>query len=116
MSNARDLADSAQVINILDAGSNLNAFVTEFNLPSTDGSVGQVISTDGAGTLSFITALIPSSIGTTVQAYDANLNSFITAFTLPIADGTAGQVISTDGAGNLVFISGIPAVIDGGSP
>jgi hypothetical protein len=120
MSNARDLADSAQIINILDTGGNLNNFATTFTLPSTDGANGQVIATNGTGTLSFVdgsdpNALTSSNIGVDVQAYDANLSSFVTTFTLPVADGTAGQVISTDGAGNLVFISGT-AVIDGGSP
>lgn len=53
-------------------------------LDVTDGTAGQVLSTDGSGNLSFIDVSIES---------------------LGIADGTAGQVLSTDGSGNLSFIS-----------
>jgi len=62
MSNARDLADSAQIINILDVGGNLNSFVTTFTLPVADGTAGQVISTDGAGNLVFIAGGTPTVI------------------------------------------------------
>ena len=69
-------------------GSNLSGIssgsigISELNV--SDGTNGQVLSTNGAGTLSFI---------------DVGLSS------LGIADGTAGQVLSTDGSGNLSFIS-----------
>ena len=48
-------------------------------------------------------ALTSSSIGVTVQAYDANLTSFVTAVNLPTSDGTAGQFLKTDGAGTVTF-------------
>jgi hypothetical protein len=48
-----------------------------------DGTVGQVLSTNGSGTFSFI---------------DVGLSS------LGISDGTAGQVLSTNGSGTLSFI------------
>lgn len=146
MSNARDLADSAQVINILDgittstaelnytdgvtsaiqtqldskqpADSNLTSFLSALNLPTSDGTEGQVIATNGGGTLSFVdgsdpNALTSSDIGSTVQAYDSNLTSFITAFTLPTSDGTDGQVLVTNGAGTLSLET---ITIDGGTP
>lgn len=43
---------------VLAYDSNLQSFVNTFTLPTTDGTSGQVISTDGAGTLGFTT---PSS-------------------------------------------------------
>lgn len=43
---------------VLAYDSNLQSFVNTFTLPTTDGTNGQVISTDGAGTLGFTT---PSS-------------------------------------------------------
>lgn len=146
MSNARDLADSAQVINILDgittstaelnytdgvtsaiqtqldakqpADSNLTSFLSVLDLPTSDGANGQVIATNGTGTLSFVdgsdpNALTSSDIGSTVQAYDSNLSSFVTAFTLPTSDGTNGQVLVTNGAGTLSLET---ITIDGGTP
>lgn len=44
--------------NVLAYDANLQSFVNTFTLPTTDGTSGQVISTDGAGTLGFTT---PSS-------------------------------------------------------
>ena len=73
-------------------GSNLSGIssgsigISELNV--TDGTNGQVLSTNGAGTLSFI---------------DVGLSS------LGIADGAAGHVLSTDGNGNLSF-TGLPDV------
>ena len=124
MARSRDLADSGVVINALDSvtsnvqdqldgkqtyDANLTSFVTTFTLPIIDGSNGQVLSTDGAGSLSFVdgsdpNALTSSDIGVTVQDYDLNLTDFVTTFTLPIIDGTAGQVLATDGAGTLYFV------------
>ena len=92
MARSRDLADSGVVINALDSVTsnvqtqldgkqeydlNLTGFVGAFNLPTTDGSNGQVLSTNGAGTLSFVdgsdpNALTSSDIGVTVQPYNAN--------------------------------------------
>lgn len=56
MAKSRDIADSADVINILDSGGNLNTFVTTFTLPSVDGTAGQVLATDGGGSLSFVSS------------------------------------------------------------
>ena len=116
MSNARNLADSAVIINFTDGltsnvqnqlgnkqeyDANLTSFVTSFTLPTTDGTNAQVLSTDGGGNLTF----------STVQAYNANLTSFVTTFTLPTTDGTANQFMKTDGVGNIIFSSSI----DGGT-
>lgn len=75
--------------------SELSTFVSTFELPSTDGSADQVLSTDGSGALSFAT----------VQAYSSELTDFLSTFTLPASDGTNGQVLTTDGSGGLTFVS-----------
>ena len=99
-----------------------------FTLPSTDGSNGQVLKTNGSGTLSFTTVLTgvndtitgvtqvkdAGATRGTVSFYDdagdnftalraADTLSADTVFHLPDADGSAGQFIKTDGSGNLSF-------------
>ena len=99
-----------------------------FTLPSTDGSDGQVLKTNGSGTLSFTSVLdgvnsdltgvtdIKDAGATrgTVAFYDdagdnftalraADTLSADTVFHLPSADGSAGQFLKTDGSGNLSF-------------
>ena len=49
-------------------------------LPPSDGTANQVMATDGAGTLSWITPLRSADIGISVQGYNANL--------LDLADGS----------------------------
>lgn len=93
MSAARDLADGAQVINILDG---ITATTTELN--HTDG----------------VTSGIQTQLDSK-QSYDANLTSFVTAFTLPTSDDSENKVLSTDGNGNLFFANVTTnRIIDGG--
>ena len=113
---------------------NLNEFVLDFTLPTADGTNGQVLTTNGSGTLAFSTidvgvttfngrsgavtltsgdvlsavgdlVLKSGDIGVKVQAYDANLTNFVNVFTLPSGDGTNGQVLTTNGSGTLSFAS-----------
>lgn len=113
---------------------NLNEFVLDFTLPTADGTNGQVLTTNGSGTLSFTTidlgvttfngrsgavtltsgdvlsavgdlVLKSGDIGVKVQAYDSNLTNFVNVFTLPSADGTNGQILRTNGSGTLSFAS-----------
>jgi hypothetical protein len=56
------------------------------DLGITDGTVGQVLTTDGAGGFTFEDAGIPSDLTD-----------------LGITDGTVGQVLTTDGAGGFTF-------------
>jgi hypothetical protein len=100
-----------------------------FTLPAADGTNGQVLKTNGSGTLSFVDSLSDTTAtlkGTTslkpVGGLDASLafyddagDNFVvlrapdtltsdTTFRLPDSDGSSGQVIKTDGSGNLSFV------------
>ena len=86
---------------VVFAGLTNNAIV----YPTSDGTVGQSIVTDGAGNLSFATAGNPfdQDLNTTDPVVFAGLTN--NAIIYPTSDGTVGQVIVTDGAGNLSFAS-----------
>lgn len=99
--------------------------------PTTDGSAGQYLETDGAGNITFATSsaisgpgtstdeAIPTFDGTTgklIKNTAALLNTAgditctsITAAGLvyPTSDGTEGAFLKTDGLGNLTFTTGI---------
>ena len=98
MSKARDIADSAATINVLDG---VTATATELNY--VDG-VTSAIQTqlDGKETAD-ATIVKDADIGSTVQAYDSNLTSFVGTFTLPTSDGTVDQVLKTNASGVLSF-------------
>ena len=74
MAKSRDLADGAGVINIIDSGGNLNTFATTFTLPSADGTNGQVLQTNGLGTLSFMDVATYLS----TNGYDTSTNIIAT--------------------------------------
>lgn len=83
--------------------------------PAADGAANDVLVTDGAGALSFVTPAvedlqsITDNGATTTNSIDvAGLVS--AGLTYPSADGTANDVLVTDGAGNLSFVT--PAVED----
>ena len=86
-----------------------------YTLPSSDGSTGQFLKTDGSGTLSFADlslgdlTIVGSTITTPSNADfildpsgsgKVNING---AYTLPSSDGSAGQVLQTDGSGAVTF-------------
>lgn len=54
--------------NVLAYDSNLQSFVTAFTLPTTDGSSGQVVTTNGSGTLSFSTPSSGITMGMAIAA------------------------------------------------
>jgi len=78
--------------------------ITIEKLAVSDGTAGQVLSTDGSGNLAFVDAVtgeivIPeNSVGATELA---------------VATGTANQVLSIDGAGNLQFIDAVLSINEG---
>lgn len=63
-------ADIGVKVQAYDA--NLNEFVLDFTLPTADGTNGQVLTTDGAGTLSFASA---STVGTLNDLSDVTITS-----------------------------------------
>jgi len=89
------------------------------DLSITDGSNGQVLTTDGAGNFTFTTVSGGSAstgditfTGSTISApsnADLTLQPggtgkvVIDGFNFPTTDGSNGQVLTTDGAGNLTF-------------
>ena len=80
--------------------------IQQLNL--ADGSAGQVIKTDGSGTISFTTVVTDPNMGgdlsgTTSNAQIAANKVGITE--LNVSDGSAGQVLKTDGSGTLSFSS-----------
>ncbi|MAQ63157.1 MAG: hypothetical protein CMA48_02415 [Euryarchaeota archaeon] len=113
--------------------------------PTSDGSSGQFLKTDGSGSLSFDTVNTDLSSDSTPQLggnLDVNGNSIVSAsngnisitpngsgkiildgLSFPTADGSADTVLKTDGSGNLAFSSvsalsgsGIQQVQDDTSP
>lgn len=78
-------------------------------LDFADGTNGQFLSTNGAGTLSFETIDVSSSnVGgdLTGTVSNAQIGSNTVGITeLAVNDGSAGQVLSTNGAGQLSFTS-----------
>jgi len=85
--------------------------VRELNV--SDGSIGQVLATDGSGNLSFISvsgggggAAVTNFFDLTGQiAYSQVPDNFIDIQKLDVTDGTSGQVLSTNGSGTLSFIT-----------
>ena len=102
---------------IVDGTLNVSGAVTLSGLtyPTSDGSTGQFLKTDGSGTLSFANLSLGdlSIVGSTITTPSnadfildpsgsgkVNING---AYTLPSSDGNAGQFLSTDGSGTLSF-------------
>ena len=102
---------------IVDGTLNVSGAVTLAGLtyPSSDGSTGQFLKTDGSGTLSFAnlslgdlsivgsTITTPSNTDFTLDPSGSGKVNINGAYTLPSSDGNAGQFLSTDGSGTLSF-------------
>jgi hypothetical protein len=90
--------DMSNVVNLVG--------VTQLNL--SEGTAGQVIKTDGAGTISFTSqpnigaALVGGDVTGSIASIQIAANT-IGVTELKLSDGTAGQIITTDGAGNISF-------------
>ena len=83
--------------------------------PLADGTLGDVLVTDGAGLLSFVTPSI-ETLQTITDNGAVSTNTVTVAglvaagLTYPLADGTTGQVLDTDGGGNLGWAT-VPTVV-----
>jgi hypothetical protein len=73
--NSAKLETSAVGTTVLAYDANLQTFVSAFTLPTTDGSAGQIVATDGSGVLSFVDNT-----------------------SLPSQTGNAGKYLATDGS------------------
>lgn len=77
-------------------------------LKLSEGTAGQVLQTDGAGTISFTSspnissAAVGGDLTGTVGTATIGANT-VGVVQLNLSDGTAGQVLTTDGAGNISF-------------
>lgn len=82
-------------------------------LAVSDGTIGQVLATDGSGNLSFISVSGGSGGAAVTNFFDLDgqiafsqiPDNLINIAKLNVTDGTAGQVLATDGSGNLSFAS-----------
>lgn len=92
--------------------------IRELNV--SDGTIGQVLATDGSGNLSFITVSGGGAGGggasnffdlTGQIAYSQIPDDLIDIAKLDVTDGSSGQVLSTNGSGVLSFIS-LPSVLN----
>jgi hypothetical protein len=90
-----------------------------YTLPSTDGTSGQFLKTDGSGSVSWSADNTISNwtensgniyrnsgnvgVGTTSPSQKLEVNGAVKigAYTLPSIDGTNGQLLKTDGSGNI---------------
>lgn len=84
--------------------------VGSYTLPSNDGSNGQVLTTDGSGTVSWTTASGGSGGGSTYTRGTINVSNNGTYNNLNIENYT---YIRLDGAGSRVTITGLTGGVDG---
>jgi hypothetical protein len=93
--------------------------VTLNELFFSDGTVGQFLTTDGNGNLSFAT--LPAqdpTVGGDIEGTASNAQikaNTISIRELAVSDGQIGQVLATDGSGNLSFITVSGGVGGGGA-
>ena len=86
---------------VLAYDSNLQSFVTTFTIPTTDGTSGQALLTDGAGNISFgdVDAL-PTQTGNSgyFLTTDGTNPSWAEVDALPDQTGNSGKYLTTDGS------------------
>jgi hypothetical protein len=73
----------------IDTASGINGLI----YPSSDGTTGQFLKTDGSGNLSFAT------VDTSISANSIGITE------INVSDGTSGQFLQTNGSGTLSFAS-----------
>lgn len=104
----------------------INTTTAPMAFPTTNGSAGQILSTNGSGQLSWINEtssgtisgtpneIITSTSGNvTTLAFDTQthipgqltINSFSAPMAFPTTNGSAGQILSTNGSGQLSWVN-----------
>ncbi len=94
----------------------MNAGDLDFILPTWYGSSSQLLSTDGAGQLSWVNAptlssnpefdsVIIGQAGAYTTTLTAQTSAANLSFALPSSAGTNGQLLTTNGSGTLSWIS-----------
>ena len=73
--------------------------------PSVDGSINQVLISNGAGGITFAGSDLDATVSRgSVTARDIKVGGLeVNTLTYPNSDGTPGQVMTTDGLGNITF-------------
>jgi hypothetical protein len=87
--------------NVLAYDSNLQSFVTAFTLPTSDGSNGQVLTTDGNGGLSFSTVSGGSGSLTVSEISGSTISNEVTSVTALRFDNTTGFNVTDLGSGEV---------------
>ena len=87
--------------NVLAYDSNLQSFVTAFTLPTSDGSNGQVLTTDGNGGLSFSTVSGGSGSLTVSEISGSTTSNEVTSVTALRFDNTTGFNVTDLGSGEV---------------
>ncbi len=83
--------------------------------PTSDGTGGDVLTTDGFGNLFFSTLLAPNLQAVTASGASTTLGISVgsivaSGLSYPTTDGAAGEVLATDGAGTLGWVAGATVV------
>ena len=87
--------------NVLAYDSNLQSFVTAFTLPTSDGSTGQALTTNGSATLAFSDVdALPSQTGNSGEFLTTNgtAASWAEVDSLPSQSGNSGKFLTTNGS------------------
>jgi hypothetical protein len=87
--------------NVLAYDSNLQSFVTAFTLPTSDGSSGQALTTNGSATLAFSDVdALPSQSGNSGEFLTTNgtVASWAEVDSLPSQSGNSGKFLTTNGS------------------
>ena len=104
--------------------------ISGIKFPTSDGTNGQALVTDGSGQLTFSsvsgaslgdltavgsTLISPSNADLTLAPAGTGKVNISAAYTLPSSDGNSGEVLQTNGSGVLAFATASAINIDGGT-
>lgn len=89
---------------------NLNSFVGAFTLPTVDGTAGQLLNTDGAGTIAFtdpVSPFAPVAVSGATQALDVGTYNFFDAGTLTADTTVSFSNVPTEARWTYTVISDV---------